>query len=648
MTSGDQVAGLIDGSLEFDGTTTDYVNFGHQASLDLTTSGTLSAWVKFSSLNAYEYLVGKSNNGNDAGEAYLLARNGAGTGMRIKISNGATDNQAVTGSTSWTIGNWYYFAGTWNGSWLQMYVNGRPDGAAVAQTINAAVNSGFNVEAGCGFSPTCYDTSEVTGVEDEVRISGTDRSPGWIRTEYNNQNSPSTFYSLGSEVASGCTVTPTATPTGATWYDCNWQERKRITIDHTKVNGTQTNFPVLVSLASDSGLASHAQADADDILFTSSDGTTKLSHEIESYASGSGALTAWVKIPSVSPVTDTYIYLYYGNPASASQEDPAGTWSNGYAGVWHLDEAGTGNAADYPDSSMNGNNGQAGGGTAGDYPSQVAGRIVNGQSFDGINDYIATTTQYNNPQVFTESIWFKTPSAVSGKLLGLESSRTGEGAGSFDRMIYLTTGGKVSAAIWSGGVKNITSTAMNDGNWHYAVYSDDSSTLDLYIDGAFIGQTTGTAQNYLGYLRMGSWALNGWPLSSGNGYYTGSLDEAHYSTVVRSFSWVTTEYNNQNSPSTFSSVASEEAAPCTPATTAPTTAAPTPTPNPPWYTGCGWPYRKNITLNKTMVPSDQTDFTVLINLASDNDLKSHARADGYDILFTTSDGQTAIPFERES
>ena len=38
----------------------------------------------------------------------------------------------------------------------------------------------------------------------------------------------------------------------AGWYNPSWTYRKAITIDYTKVPNTdQTNFPVLVSLASD-------------------------------------------------------------------------------------------------------------------------------------------------------------------------------------------------------------------------------------------------------------------------------------------------------------------------------------------------------------------------------------------------------------
>ena len=83
------------------------------------------------------------------------------------------------------------------------------------------------------------------------------------------------------------------------WYSSSWSYRKQITIDNTKVDADLTNFPVLVNLSSDSNLASNAQSDGDDILFTSSNGTTKLDHEIEIYTSATGALVAWVEVSSL-------------------------------------------------------------------------------------------------------------------------------------------------------------------------------------------------------------------------------------------------------------------------------------------------------------------------------------------------------------
>ena len=41
------------------------------------------------------------------------------------------------------------------------------------------------------------DTEQAIGKIDEVRISATVRTGEWIKTCYNNQNEPSTFYTVG-------------------------------------------------------------------------------------------------------------------------------------------------------------------------------------------------------------------------------------------------------------------------------------------------------------------------------------------------------------------------------------------------------------------------------------------------------------------
>ena len=108
------------------------------------------------------------------------------------------------------------------------------------------------------------------------------------------------------------------------WYSTSWAYRKQVTIDHTKVSSTdQTNFPVLVSLTADSKLALHALANGYDLLFTLSDGATKTPYQRELYTNGT--LLAWVKVPTLSHTTNTMLYLYYGNPAAADQQDKTST-----------------------------------------------------------------------------------------------------------------------------------------------------------------------------------------------------------------------------------------------------------------------------------------------------------------------------------
>jgi hypothetical protein len=103
---------------------------------------------------------------------------------------------------------------------------------------------------------------------------------------------------------------------GPAWYDTTWSNRKAITIDHTKVLGSSSlsDFPMLFSLT-DANLrtvpngGATGKNDGTDLLFTSSDGMTRLDHELESYNPGTGNVIAWVRIPTLSNTTDTVIYL---------------------------------------------------------------------------------------------------------------------------------------------------------------------------------------------------------------------------------------------------------------------------------------------------------------------------------------------------
>ena len=96
------------------------------------------------------------------------------------------------------------------------------------------------------------------------------------------------------------------------------------------------------------------KSDGTDILFTSSDGVTKLDHELESYNASTGQVIAWVRIPTLSNSADTVIYVYYGNAGAADQQNKTGVWDSNYKGVWHLRDGSTLSAAD---SSANGQNG---------------------------------------------------------------------------------------------------------------------------------------------------------------------------------------------------------------------------------------------------------------------------------------------------
>jgi hypothetical protein len=103
---------------------------------------------------------------------------------------------------------------------------------------------------------------------DEFRISNTNLSAAWIATEYNNQNSPGTFFTVSTQQPQG------GGGSEGSWYNGAWNYRKPITIASGQVVGSLTNFPVLVSDQSDSNLAASALSTGYDILFTAADGVT--------------------------------------------------------------------------------------------------------------------------------------------------------------------------------------------------------------------------------------------------------------------------------------------------------------------------------------------------------------------------------------
>ncbi|MFX0076507.1 MAG: LamG-like jellyroll fold domain-containing protein, partial [Candidatus Hermodarchaeota archaeon] len=108
------------------------------------------------------------------------------------------------------------------------------------------------------------------GLLDEFRLTNKHRTEGWINTEYSNQIDPNSFYSIGNEL-SDWDHPPNAH---------QFTNYKEITIDHTKVSGSEDfqNFPVLISTF-DEDLHDKAQMDGDDIAF--SDGLFWLDYEIE-------------------------------------------------------------------------------------------------------------------------------------------------------------------------------------------------------------------------------------------------------------------------------------------------------------------------------------------------------------------------------
>jgi hypothetical protein len=329
-------------------------------------------------------------------------------------------------------------------------------------------------------------------------------------------------------------------PTGPSWYNAAWTGRKAITINGGQVTGTLTNFPMLLSVT-DANLAGAAQLNGNDILFTASDGVTKLNHEIESYFGPAGTLVAWVKVPALA--NGTVIYMYYGNPGAFNQQSVAGVWDSNFEMVQHFPNWATLSAHD---STANGCNASSLGAT-----SSVVGEIAGGAGFSGSSIDFGSCAALNNWTAQTISLWVKAQPGMAEYARLIEKGSNSEWS-----VIWNYVGGSNRLSVESlGGTSNLvmSSSPVADSTWHkvdVAITSGNGinsvNSVTMYIDGALNGQAQSPVgpQNTTGTIRLGQYGGGGY-------YYFGLADELRISNTVRSAAWIAAEYKNEKSPAAF-------------------------------------------------------------------------------------------------
>ncbi len=576
--------------------------------------------------------------------------------------HGSTSLEIVS-ANSYNDNNWHHAVDVYNNGTETLFVDGVAQGSQTVTENGYSNTYGYSLGAGDTASWTggLAGWMYLNGSLDEVRVSNTARTAGWIETEYNNQHAPSTFLtegpqqnsgqapaasiqatsgtpqsttvgtvfgttlqaaveSSGGTPVSGVTVTFTAPGSGASatfggsttvtevtnsagvatapaptadsvagsytvtatvsgvasgasfnltntsgstaWYNGGWVYRKAVTINQSQVAGgtSLTNFPVLFSVT-DPNLATTANgggvgnANGSDILFTASDGVTKLNHEVEYYNGTTGQLIAWVQVPALLASANTGLYVYYGNAGAAPQWDPSGVWG-GYQGVWHL---ANGTSLSVADSTSSGNNGINSGAVA------VSGHIDGGAGFNGSSSFITIppasfpgypTSGSTSTYQQTTEVWFKT--ASYGVILAQDDgTAVGSQPSGWVPTLFVDLNGKLRASLfWHGStsLEIVSANSYNDNNWHHAVDVYNNGTETLFVDGVAQGSQTVTENGYsntygysLGAGDTASWTggLAGWM------YLNGSLDEVRVSNTARTAGWIETEYNNQHAPSTF-------------------------------------------------------------------------------------------------
>lgn len=347
------------------------------------------------------------------------------------------------------------------------------------------------------------------------------------------------------------------------WHHSDWQFRQKMTLSSNVTTADLSHFPFLVKIADPGNpLFTAAQAEGEDILFTDSDGMTKLKHEIEKYDAGNHVLYAWVRVPLLSSTTNTEIYLYYGNDSVATQQNPSEVWDSHYKGVWHLKETPIIDNFAY-DSTDNGNDGQFEGGM--DEFAQMPGKIGGSLEFDGSDDMIRVpddATLDTTQDEGTFELWINWGNAADGNHQivmtssnrfsairdGYEWASQGDG----DHFFY----------PWGGDNDNYNLGPNPFANdvWHHLAVTlkRDTREVIIYVDGVPMAFTTENVPAlWVQPASPDDWLWGGNP-DRPTRYFLGLFDEIRVSDRVRSPEWINACVQSQGSPDAFQSLGVEE------------------------------------------------------------------------------------------
>ncbi|MHA2474172.1 MAG: DUF2341 domain-containing protein, partial [Promethearchaeota archaeon] len=590
MDSGDQILGKIDGSINFDGND-DNIATEDNNLLAGRSSFTMSAWIKPLSTQSDFCGIIEYDNTTDGNsfDAAMELRSTRVPRVNIWTTSGFeyVDSSTVLPTTQFT-----YFVFVYDGD-LNIYLDGSFDSSTPhsgnVRNNRRHINIGRNTHDGRSFN----------GIIDDVHISSIDRSADWIATEYNNQYDPSSFYSIGTEERVGLSID-----------DFNYN--KEITIDHTKVSGSSNliNFPVLISIL-DTDLHDKVQSNGNDIAFYN--GTQWLDHEIEvfnqTYSGTQAQLVAWVRIPSLSPTTDTKIYMYYGNSTMGPQENPTGVWDSNYQAIWHLSEDPSGTAPQILDSTLNNYDGTSFGSMTSE--DQRAGQIDGCLDFDGSDDEVNPSgVVIGDLAAWTLSAWIRMGADTADQRTIYSEGDTVVSDYLFlyvddinsDVRFYSET----ATGDWT---QVIGSTDVEDNQWHLVTLVQRSKTdRELFVDSL----SEGTSTHNAGTLTTDTASIGALNYIWGSAdWFNGTIDEVRISNINRSNDWIITEYNNQYDPSSFYTVG-DDAGPSVD----------------------DFNYFKEITIDHTKVSgsSDLINFPVLISIL-DTDLHDKVQSNGNDIAF---------------
>lgn len=354
--------------------------------------------------------------------------------------------------------------------------------------------------------------------------------------------------------------------------DERFRYRMRIDVSGYDRSEVLANFPVLVALHE--GLDGFRYRDfrsvtGADLRFTLPDGQTLLPHEIDHW-DPEGVSLVWVGLPALA--SDSWFYAYWGGGREALEPEPlapaASVWSDGFAGVWHLNDP-------LSDSTLFGRDAANGYGplNSGYYEGVTGmtgpapGVIGSGRRFSGAAlQFPRNDPRWTPADDFTLSAWvrFSAPSSAIETVLDWAWASSGGAANRQGYTIRRQASGALAAIVTTqGGVEHtLNGPAITDTNWHWVAVVREGTNLLLQVDDEMVTRSIepDPVEFASGYndFRVSAGARLQSNLVESRWYFNGDLDEIRSASLARSTNWLHAERMNQGWPQTWLTAAPAE------------------------------------------------------------------------------------------
>jgi hypothetical protein len=195
--------GIIGNASSFNGSNS-YLRIPSNASFKPAGALTVQAWVETPNTGYWPAIASLDYHGNSNWttpyESWEFGLNQYSLNP-LFVATVAGVSHSVVAAQALSTNKWQMVAGRYDGQQLRLFINGAEDPNATALT--GALDPGSSQDLAIGVASPYAPSQWWSGGIDELRISTVARSNDWITTEYNNQSSPATFYTVGAATTPG-------------------------------------------------------------------------------------------------------------------------------------------------------------------------------------------------------------------------------------------------------------------------------------------------------------------------------------------------------------------------------------------------------------------------------------------------------------